>query len=153
MLQCGIRLMLVHIASLAATILSVASASLCMSRLNGVRLFSGTLVEPGLWRILFCLLIPAGKDAIKVIRQPHIIPQNGSCVGVVLHVLAKLFSVFEDIMNKPTQKHDIAARAEWDPDVRHGRSARESRIDVNDRSAPLTRFDDPLESYRMVFSH
>src|SRR5262244_269562 len=138
--------MLVHIASLAAAIFSVASAGLCMSGLNGVRLFWGAFVEPTLWRILLGFLIPAGKDAIKVIRQLHIIPQNGSGVGVVLHVFAKFFSVFKNIMNKPAEKHDIAARADWDPDVRHGRSAREPRIDVNDRRAPLTRFNYPLES-------
>src|SRR5579884_1702908 len=69
------------------------------------------------------------------------------------HILAELFPVLEHVMNKSAEECNVAPGAHRQPDVRHRRSSGEPRINVNDRSAALARFDHPLEADRMVLRH
>jgi hypothetical protein len=51
------------------------------------------------------------------------------------------------------QKNDIATRAYWYVDVRDGACAGKTRIDMNNRRAPLLGLHHPAESHRMAFGH
>ena len=153
MLEHGIGIVLVNVACLAPPIFSVTSAGLSVSRMDGIWLFWRPFVEPGLRRIFFLFFIPAGENAIEVVRKLHVVAKNRSCVRVVLHVLAELFSVFEYVMNQSTKKDDVAAGTHRNPDIRHRRSASEARIDVDDGRTTLACLNHPLEADGMILRH
>src|SRR5919109_133552 len=68
-------------------------------------------------------------------------------------VLAKIYSVFENVVNKRAKKQDVRPGAERSPNVRHGGGAAETRIDVDDLCAALARFDYPLKTNGMILCH
>src|SRR4029077_6737194 len=146
----------------ALTIPEVASGSSAILAVTGMR--SGTLgrhpatldtspVKPGAAVITPIVRVPTREDASQILGILKLLWKDDRSVGVVDHVLAKIFFVFENVMNKPPEKQDVRSGAQWGPNVCHGGRAAEARIDVNDLCTALSRFDPPLETDRVILRH
>src|SRR6201993_1709324 len=110
-------------------------------------------VKPGAAVITPVVRVPTREDASQILSVLELLWKNDRSVGVVDHVLAKNFFVFENVMNEPTEKQDVRAGAQRSPYVCHGGGAAEARIDVNDLGTALSRFDHPLETDRVILCH
>src|SRR4029077_6947933 len=89
----------------------------------------------------------------QILSVLELIWKNDRSVGVMDHILAKIFFVFENVMNEPAEKEDVRSGAQGSPDVRHGGRAAETRVDVNDLRTALSRFDHPLETDGVILRH
>src|ERR1700739_4278033 len=110
-------------------------------------------VNPATAVVTPVLRVPTGKDTAQILSILVLLRKNDRSVGVVDHVLAKIFCVFENVMNEPPEKQDVRSGAQGSPDVCHSGGAAETRIDVNDLRTALSRFDHPLETDRVVLRH
>src|SRR5207245_8575382 len=61
--------------------------------------------------------------------------------------------VLNNVPDEPAQKSNVAAGADWHPDVGQGTGARKSWINMNNGRAALFCFHDPAETYRVCFGH
>ncbi len=68
-------------------------------------------------------------------------------------VFAEFAIVLENIIHHCAEKNDVAACAERDPDVGHGRSPRETRVDVDNLCTLLARFHNPLKTHGVILGH
>src|SRR5258708_27172304 len=50
--------------------------------------------------------VPTREDASQILGILKLLRKNDRSVGVVDHVLAKIFFVFENVMNEPPEKQD-----------------------------------------------
>src|SRR5713101_715942 len=110
-------------------------------------------VKPGASVVAPVLSVPTREDASQILRILELLWKNDRSVGVVGHVLAKIFFVFEHVMNEPPEKQDVRSGAHGSPDVCHSGGAAETRIDVNNLRTALSRFDHPLETDRVILRH
>src|SRR5246500_4835989 len=110
-------------------------------------------VKPGAAVITPVVRVPTREDASQILSILELLWKDDRSVGVVDHVLAKNFFVFENVMDEPTEKQDVRSGAQRSPNVCHGGRAAEARIDVNDLGTALSRFDHPLETDRVILRH
>src|SRR5216683_5484351 len=110
-------------------------------------------VKPSAFVVTAILSVPAGEDASQIFSILELLCENDRSVGVVDHILAKIFFVFENVMNEPAEKQDVRSGAQGSPNVCHCGGAAETRIDVNDLRTALSRFDHPLETDRVILRH
>src|ERR1700756_4506202 len=97
--------------------------------------------------------VPTREDASQILGILKLLRKNDRSVGVVDHVLAKIFFVFENVVNEPPEKQDVRPGAQGSPDVCHSGGTAETRIDVNDLRTAFSRFDHPLETDRVILRH
>src|ERR1700747_3467425 len=140
--QRGIALAIPEVAGGSSAILAVTGM-----RSGALRRHSATLdtspVKPGAV-VAPILSVPTREDASQILSILKLLWKNDRGVGVVGPVLAKIFLVFENVMNEPPKKQDVRSGAQWSPDVRHGGRAAETWIDVHDLRTPFRRFDPPM---------
>jgi hypothetical protein len=65
----------------------------------------------------------------------------------------KVFIVFEGVANHRTEKNDVTASTQGQPDIGHRRSAIEAGVDVNNLRSALAGSNYPLKSHGMILSH
>src|SRR5437588_7703134 len=80
---------------------------------------STAFVEPATRVVLLVFRVPARKHAPQILGVLEIFRKNERSVGVMDHVLAKVFPVFENVMNEPSVKQDVCTGAQRRPDICH----------------------------------
>src|ERR1043165_7074816 len=151
MLQRAVLHRLVEGLRFAAAVLLL-SAALRLHARRRLVLLRGAGVEPRLRVVL--LPVPSAEQPAELLGVLEVIAEDRRRVRVVDDVVAEVALVGEDVVDHRAEEEGVAAGAEREPVVGHGRGAAEARIDVDDlRAVLLTRLDDPLEADRMVLGH
>jgi hypothetical protein len=110
-------------------------------------------VKPSPGVVFPILRIPARKYASEILGVLEIFRKYRGSVGVVNNILAKVFPVFENVVNESPEEQDVRAGTQSRPDIGHCRSPAEPRVNVNYLRSSLTGFHDPLETNGMIFGH
>src|SRR5580700_3153397 len=110
-------------------------------------------VKPSPGVVFPILRVPARKHASEILGVLEILRKNGGSVGVVHNILAKVFPVFENVVNESPEEQNVRAGTQRRPHIGHRRSAAEPGVNVNYLCASLTGFHDPLETNGMIFGH
>src|SRR6201987_3858602 len=150
--QRGVALAIPEVAGGSSAILAVTGMRSGTHRRHPATL-DASPVKPRAAVITPVVSVPTREDASQILSILKLLWKNDRSVGVVDHVLAKNFFVFENVMDKPTEKQDVRSGAQRSPNVCHGGRAAEARIDVNDLRTALSRFDHPLETDRVILRH
>ncbi len=166
MLQGAILVLLGFFLDLAAAIVAVSAAGRAAQTMSGaggmVRgagiggLGLGSFVQPGAGIVLVLQLVvdvQAGEDAVQVFGVLEFLANDGGGVGVVDHVIVEVAVVLQDVVDDGAEEENVAAGAQRDPDIGHGRGAGEARVDVDDPGAALARRHYPLKSDRVLLRH
>src|SRR5207237_10271316 len=98
--------------------------------------------------------VPARENADGTFfRIAKIFAQNAGGIRVVHHVIAEEEIVLNNVPDEPAQKSNVAAGADWHPDVGQRTGARKSWINMNNCCAALFCFDYPTDSCRTCLWH
>src|SRR5439155_1350149 len=116
---------------------------------------SFALVSPAFHLVGASVFVPAGEITVCVIfRVAVLIAQNAGRIRVVNDVIAEEEFVLDDMMDNPAKKRDIAASADWYPDIGQCARARKPWIDMDYGRAALlsdegalTRFPDAVRHH------
>src|SRR5438874_13539612 len=115
---------------------------------------SFALVSPAFHLVGASVFVPAGEITVCVIfRVAVLIAQNAGRIRVVNDVIAEEEFVLDDMMDNPAKKRDIAASADWYPDIGQCARARKPWIDMDYGRAALLGLDYPAETDRMRLCH
>jgi len=68
-------------------------------------------------------------------------------------VLMKVEVVFNQMPDEPAEKHNVCARADWDPNIRQRARPRKTWIHMDDGGATLFCLHDPAKADRVGLGH
>src|SRR6266513_4075178 len=115
---------------------------------------SFALVFPAFHLICPPVLVPPREITVCVIfRIAIFIAQNAGRVRVMDDVVPEEEFVFDDVMDNAAKKGDVAACADWHPDIGQRARAREPWIDMDYGRAALFGLHHPAETDRMRLCH
>src|SRR6266480_4006079 len=105
------------------------------------------LVFPAFHFVGAPVFVPAGEITVSIIfRVAVIIAQNAGRIRVVNDVIPEEESVLDDMMNNSAKKRDVAAGADWCPDIGQCTGARKPWIDMDYGRAALFSLHYPSET-------
>src|SRR5580692_7848877 len=110
MAERGIALAIPQVAGSSGAILAVAGMRSGALGRRSVTLDTSP-VKPCACVITPIVSIPAGEDASQILGILELLRKNDRSVGVVNHVLTKIFFLFENVMNEPPEKQDVRSGA------------------------------------------
>src|SRR5439155_18833962 len=112
------------------------------------------LVFPAIHLIRPPVLVPAREITVCVISRIAIfIAQNAGRIRVMNDVIPEEEFVFDDVMDNAAKKRDVAACADWHPDIGQRARPRKPWIDMDYGRAALFGLHYPAETDRMRFCH
>src|SRR6266542_3824755 len=115
---------------------------------------SFALVFPAFRLVGAPVFVPAGEITVSVIfRVAVFIAQDAGRICVVNDVIPEEEFVLDDMMDNSAKKRDVAAGADWCPDIGQCARARKSWIDMDYGRAALFSLHYPSETDRMRLGH
>ncbi len=103
---------------------------------------------PGVLAVLALLGVIAGEQAVV---EGIALADDLRGVGIVFDILFLNQIVVDDVLDHPAQEGDVGAGTQRHVMVAAGRGPGETRIDMDQRGAPILCLEDPLEGDRVVF--
>src|SRR5579871_2719954 len=97
--------------------------------------------------------VPAGEETFEFFGVFELFGDDYGRVGEMDAVLAEDEVVGQDVVDEAAEENDVGAGADRHPHVGDRGGAAEARVNMNDRSALLFGFDDPLKANGMVLGH
>jgi hypothetical protein len=120
---------------------------------SGRALSLHALVLPGRRIVGARLGIPAGEDAVEVLRVRESLAHDDGRVGVSLDVFVEPPPVLEDVVDYAAEESYVRAGPDGHVHVGDGARPRVARVDVDHGRPPQARLHHPLEAYGVVLGH